>query len=158
MAEQAIEIGHPPDALLRVVNSVLRRVLPTPLGTPIGEFMLVGFTGRKSGRRYSTPVSAHHLDGNLYVVLEAPWKVNFRGGADATVSYRGRTTPMHGELITDRSTVADIVHRLAESYGAKKAQRTMGFTFRDGRVPVRQDWDEAVDRLGIAAIKLTSKA
>ncbi|AFM15566.1 protein of unknown function (DUF385) [Mycolicibacterium chubuense NBB4] len=158
MADQAIEVGHPPDAVLRVVNSVLRRVLPTPLGAPIGEFMLVGFTGRKTGKRYSTPVSAHRLDGDLYVVLEAPWKVNFRDGADATVSYRGKTSTMRGVLIAERSTVADVVQRLASSYGAKKAQRMMGLKFPGGRVPTSEEWGEAVDRLGIAAIKLTAKA
>lgn len=154
----AIEISHPPEALLRTLNPVLRRVLRTPLGGRLTEFMVVGFRGRKSGRQFSVPVSAHHLDGGLYVVLEAPWKHNFRDGADANVTYGGETTRMHGLLITDQAAVAEIVHRLASDYGAKKAQRMMGMKFRDGRVPTVPEWTEAVGRLGIAAIKLTPKA
>ena len=151
----AIEISHPPEKVLGAIKPVLRRVLPTPLGRLTTEFMLVRFTGRKSGTRYSTPVSAHRLDGDLYVVLEAPWKHNFRDGADAEVSYGGKTSRMRGMLITEKAVVADIVERLARGYGAKKAQRMMGMKFAGSRVPTRADWDEAVDRLKIAAIRLT---
>lgn len=160
MTEQSATIGaaHPPEAMLKVVNTTLKRVLRTPLGALIGDFMLVSFTGRKSGKQYATPVSAHQLDGDLYVVLEAQWKYNFRDGADAQVSYRGKTRTMRGELITDRAAVAAIAERIATSYGAKKAQRQMGMTFPDDRLPTIAEWEDAADRLKIAAIKLTSKA
>ncbi len=154
----AIEVSHPPDVVLKTVNVVLRRILRTPLGRPLSEFMILDFTGRKSGRHFSIPVSAHHLDGDLYAVLEAQWKYNFRDGADAQVSHGGRTTTMHGVLLTDRATVADVVHRLTSGYGAQKAQRMMGLTFGGDRVPTLEEWLEAVDRLKIAAIKLTPKA
>lgn len=78
MADQpAVDAAHPPELLLRIVNPTLKFALRTPLGRLIGDFMLVSFTGRKTGRRYATPVSAHHLDGALYVLLEAQWKYNF---------------------------------------------------------------------------------
>ncbi len=32
----------------------------------------------------------------LHVVLETQWKYNFRDGADAQVSHRGKTRTMHG--------------------------------------------------------------
>lgn len=153
--QPAIDAAHPPDAMLSVVNPTLKFLLKTPLGGLIGDFMLVSFTGRKSGRKYATPVSAHQLDGSLYVVLEAQWKHNFRDGADAQVSFRGKTRTMHGELITDRTAVAEICERVATSYGAKKAQRQMGMTFRDGRLPTVAEWLDAADRLKIAAIKLS---
>ena len=160
MAEQsaAIDVAHPPEILLRVFNPVLRRALRTPLGGRIAEFMLVEFTRRKTGRRFSVPVSAHHLDGDLYVVLEAQWKYNFRDGADAQVYHRGRKTALHGTLITEHAAVVDIVHRLSGAYGPKKAQRTMGMKFRDDRVPTVAEWEEAVPRLKIAAIRLVPKA
>jgi hypothetical protein len=153
MSDQpAIDAAHPPEAMLSVVNPALKVGWETPLGKLVGGFMLVSFTGRKSGKRYSTPVSAHQLDGALYVVLEAQWKYNFRDGADAQVSHRGTTRTMRGELITDHAPVAAICERVATSYGAK-----MGMTFRDDRLPSIAEWEDAVDRLKIAAIKLTSK-
>ena len=157
MTEPAIDT-HTPEALLRVVNPTLRLALKTPLGGFLGDFMLVTFTGRKSGKTYAIPVSAHQCDGELYMVAEAQWKYNFRGGAQAQVSHRGRTRPMRGELITDPPAVSGICERVAASYGPRKAQRQMGMTFRDNRLPTTAEWEEAVGRLNIAAIKLTSTA
>lgn len=154
MAE-SIDAAHPPQALLKVVNPALRLALRTPLGSALKQFMVVSFTGRKTGRRFSVPVSAHHLDGDLYVILEAKWKYNFRDGADAEVLHNGRTTRMHGRLITDPATVADIVHRVASSYGAKKAQQTMGLKFRGDAVPSRDEFQTAATQIGIAAIRLS---
>jgi hypothetical protein len=151
----AVDAAHPPDLLLNIVNPALTFALKTPLGGLIGDFMLVAFTGRKSGKRYATPVSAHALDGALYVVLEAQWKYNFRDGADPQVSYRGKTRTMRGELITEPVAVAGIVDRIARSYSPKKAQRQMGMTFRDGSYPTLAEWEDAARRVKIAAIKLT---
>lgn len=160
MAEQsvAIDVAHPPELLLKAFNPILRQLLKTPLGGRMSEFMLVSFAGRKSGRQFSVPVSAHELDGVLYVVLEAQWKYNFRDGADAEVWHRGKKAAMHGQLIVAQPTVVDIVNRVAQSYGAKRAQRTMGMKFRDNQVPTAADWQEAAGRLKIAAIKLTPKS
>lgn len=155
MSEQAIDVAHPPQVLLNVVNPVLRVALRTPLGSALTQLMVVSFTGRKTGRRFSVPVSAHHLDGDLYVILEAKWKHNFRGGALADVLHNGRTTRMHGELITEPNAVADIVHRVATSYGAKKAQQMMGLKFRGAAVPSKEEFAEAATQLGVAAIRLT---
>lgn len=153
----AIEIGHPPETLMRIANGALRRLLRTPLGGRLKDFMLLSFTGRKTGRAFSIPVSAHHLDADLYAVLEAQWKYNFRDGADAVVHHRGKKTAMRGELITEPAAVVAIVERLAQGYGAKKAQLMMGMKFRDDGLPSTADWQDAVSRLKIAAIKLTPK-
>jgi hypothetical protein len=62
---------------------------------------------------------------------------------------------MHGQLIKDPAKVAELAHRAATSYGAKKAQRTMGLTFRDNAIPTVEQFTEASTQLGLAAIKLT---
>ncbi|KUI34711.1 hypothetical protein AU195_09330 [Mycobacterium sp. IS-1496] len=155
MPEQAIDVAHPPQALLNVINPGLRLALKTPLGSALKQFMVVSFTGRKTGRRFSVPVSAHHLDGDLYVILEAKWKHNFRDGATADVTHNGRTTRMNGHLITEPNAVADIVHRVADGYGAKKAQQTMGLKFRGDTVPSIDEFRDAARQIGIAAIRLT---
>jgi hypothetical protein len=155
---EAIEISHPPEALLRIFNPALRLALNSPLGASLKEFMVVSFTGRKSGKRFAVPVSAHHLDGDLYVVLEAGWKHNFTDGHPAEVRYKGKTTAMQGQLIKDPATAADIAHRIATAEGAKLAQRSMGMKFRDGAVPSLEEFTESAKRLGIAAIKLTPAA
>jgi hypothetical protein len=152
----AVEISHPPQAVLRAINPLLHLALRTPvLGPALKEFMVVSFTGRKTGRRFSIPVSAHHIEGDLYVLLSAGWKYNFRDGASADVLYAGKTRTLQGQLITEPATVADLAHRAATSQGAKRAQRAMGLRFRDGKVPSVEEFTEASNRLGLAAIRLT---
>ena len=158
MAEQshAVDVGHPPQALLRLVNPVLCFLLRTPLAGPARkQLMVLSFTGRKTGRPYTIPLSAHVIDHDLYTLTGASWKQNFRNGAPAQVVYDGKTTAMRGELIRDRTVVSDLFHRCAESYGAQRAQRMMGLKFRDQRIPTREEFTEAVDRLHLAAVRLT---
>src|SRR3954452_23606893 len=138
MAEQspAVTVSHPPEALLPAVTPILRTFLGTPLaGSARKQMMVVSFKGRKTGRPYSIPVSAHVIDGQLYALTSAPWKNNFRDGATAEVLHDGNTTTMRGELVTDPAAVADLSHRCAESYGVKRAQRMMGLKFREPRIP-----------------------
>ena len=67
----------------------------------------------------------------------------------------GKTTAMRGELICDRAVVSDLFHRCAESYGVQRAQRMMGLKFREQRIPTLDEFEEAVDRLHLAAVRLT---
>jgi hypothetical protein len=158
MAEQspAVFVSHPPEALLRAINPVMRFLLGTPLaGSARKQMMVVSFKGRKTGRPYSLPLSAHVIDNQLYALTPAPWKNNFRDGADAEVLHDGKKTSMRGELITDPAVVADLSHRCAESYGVKRAQRMMGLGFREQRIPTLEEFTEAAQREKLAAVKLT---
>ena len=69
--------------MMRVTNPVMRALLRSPAGGPMRrQFMVLRFSGRKTGRRYDIPVVAHRLDGELYALTDAPWRNNFRDGAD----------------------------------------------------------------------------
>jgi hypothetical protein len=154
--QQAVTVSHPPEAVLRVVNPILRSLLGTPLmGAARHQLMVLSFTGRKTGRHYSIPVSAHRIDNALFALTAAPWKRNFRGGASADVLVDGKSTTMRGELIEDTSVVADLYRRCAELYGVKGAQRMMGLKFRDARIPTLEEFTEATERDGLAAVRLT---
>jgi hypothetical protein len=160
MAEQspAVVVSHPPEAVLRAVNPALKFLLGTPLaGSARKQLMVLSFKGRKSGNPYSIPVSAHHIGDQLYALAGATWTRNFRGGADAEVLYDGKKTPMRGETIEDPAVVAELQHRVAESYGVKRAQRMMGLGFRDPRIPSVDEFKEACERENIVAVKLTPR-
>ena len=62
---------------------------------------------------------------------------------------------MRGELIDDPEVFAELAHRVAENYGAKRAQRMMGLGFRDNRVPTVEEFKEAAEREHLVAVKLT---
>lgn len=158
MTEQshAIDVGHPPAALLRVVNPILGALLRTPLAGPARkQLMVLSFTGRKTGRQFSIPLSAHLIDNDLYALTGAPWKQNFRGGAAAKVVYAGKTAAMRGELVEDRAVVSDLYLRCTQNYGVKHAQLMIGLKFREQRIPTLEEFGEAVDRMHLAAVRLT---
>jgi hypothetical protein len=158
MTEQSAAVvpSHPPEAAMRVMNSALRHLLGTPVGRALKDFMVLNVTGRKSGRRYSVPVSAHVIDGQLYALAGSQWTRNFTGGAPAQIVRDGRTTTMRCELITDGAQVAELFHRCASSYGPRKAQRSMGLKFRDQGVPTLEEFRQAVDANGLVAIRFTA--
>ena len=158
MTEQspAVSTAHPPETLLKVMNPAVKLLLRTPLAGALGrQMMVLNFTGRKSGRQFSVPVSAHKLDNALYALANAGWTANFADGATADVLHAGKTTLMRGELIRDPATVADLAHRAAQSYGAKTAQRIMGLKFRDDSVPSLAEFTEAAQREKIRAVRFT---
>jgi hypothetical protein len=155
----AVTVSHPPDAMLRLVNPVLKFLLRTPLAGPARkQLMVLSFKGRKTGNPYSVPVSAHRINNQLYALAGATWTRNFRGGAAAEILLDGKTTKMRGELIEDPAAVAELSHRAAESYGVKKAQRLMGLAFRDQRIPTVEEFKEAAQRERLGAIRLTPSA
>ena len=156
---QAITISHPPAVVLRAVNPIVGLLLRTPLlGGARKELMVVSFNGRKTGRRFSIPLSAHHIDNALYAISGAPWKHNFRGGASAEVLHDGTTVTMRGELIEDRAAVAELCRRTTELHGVKAAQRMLGMKFRDPQIPSLEEFTEAARQYGLTAIRFTPTA
>jgi len=75
-----------------------------------GRLALITFYGRKSGRRYTTPVGYGRSGDTLFVDTESPWWRNLRGGARVEVRLRGRDHVGTAEVITDEA-------RMREGYG-----------------------------------------
>ena len=109
MTATAVQDGRPPLVLVATLNPVMRTLLRTPMGRLIKGVALLEFAGRRSGHRYRVPVGWYDIDGPV-VFTPAGWRVNFGGGADATVRARGRTTRMRGVLIENPSDVADALN------------------------------------------------
>jgi deazaflavin-dependent oxidoreductase (nitroreductase family) len=52
--------------------------------------LLITFTGRKSGKTYSTPVSYSQTGDQVTIFTHADWWKNLRGGAPVTLRIRGQ--------------------------------------------------------------------
>lgn len=154
----AVVEGHqPPAPLVKAFNMVLRALLPSPLGRGVREFMLLAFTGRRSGRRYRVPVTAHRDADGLYVLTPAGWRLNFTGGADADVTFAGRTTPMHGVLVEDQAAVARTYSDRITELGLRGAARQIGLKFPAGRAPTLDEVTELVRREHFGVVRLSSR-
>ncbi len=161
MAEQAaaVEPSHPPDAVLRVVNPMVRLLLRSPVAGPLRkQLMVLRFTGRKTGHRYDVPVAAHQVGDELWSLTGAGWRHNFGGGADVEVTLDGRTTRMRGELVTNPDAVAHVYARRIDDLGVKRAQRLIGIKIHTPGTPTTQALAEAVKRYHLATIRFTPKA
>jgi hypothetical protein len=120
---------RPPDAVLHVVNPVLRRLLQSPIGRGLPGLGVLEFTGRRTGRRYRVVAGWHEVDGQEFVVTPAPWRANFAGGAPLAVTHRGRTRTGRGELVRDPAAVAEAVQRLL---GQGTSARALGMAVASG--------------------------
>lgn len=152
----AVEPAHPPAAMLRVSNPVMRGLLRSPAGGPLRkQFMVLRFFGRKTGRRYDIPVVAHRLDGGLYALTDARWRNNFRDGADVEVTLDGHVTRMRGQLVDDPEAAASLYASAIDHLGVKRAQRMLGLKIHTPEPPAAEALAEAARRYHLSAIQLT---
>ena len=83
--------GTPLGALLRLLNPVMRRLLESPVHWPMSRwFAVLAWTGRKSGRRYSTPVSYVCEGTTAFVTTGDKWWRNLGGGEPVAMRVSGR--------------------------------------------------------------------
>jgi hypothetical protein len=100
-------------AMLRLWNPFMRVILRSPVHWPLSRwFAVLAWTGRKSGRRYSTPVS-YVLEGNTaYVTTGDRWWRNLTGGAPVAMSVAGHWRQGVAEPVTDSIESRTIHDRL----------------------------------------------
>lgn len=92
--------------LRNLYNPLMKWLLRSPLhGVISSMYMLITFTGRKSGQTYTTPVE-YCRDGTDVIFLTTParvWWRNLKGGAPVMIRVQGRdlagtATAIYGDL------------------------------------------------------------
>ena len=103
MEQKAKKGGIPP-----VANQVVKFLLRSPLhGILSKNFLLITFTGHKSGKVYTTPVSYSQDGDTLYIFSHAAWWKNLRPDTPITLRLRGRDVQGLPEpVVEDKKTVA----------------------------------------------------
>lgn len=91
-----------PKLLMTVANVVVRLILRSPLHTLLsGNVMLLTYTGRKTGKRYTYPVS-YLRDGDVVTVFTYhSWWKNLRGGAPVIVEIKRQRLVGSAEVVRD---------------------------------------------------------
>ena len=121
--------AKPPLLLVNAMNPVMRVLLRTPIGRLVRPFALLEFEGRRTGRHFRVPVGWHESDDGHVVVTPAPWRVNFRGGAPATVTFRGKRSALTATLDDNPESVAATLQSIAARRGSL---RPIGVHIPDG--------------------------
>lgn len=90
------------------VNQMMKFVLRSPLhGMLSRTILLITFTGRKSGKTYTTPVSYSQNGERVCLFTHAAWWKNLRGGAPVSLRLRGREVQGRAEpVVEDQQAIA----------------------------------------------------
>jgi deazaflavin-dependent oxidoreductase (nitroreductase family) len=117
------------------------------------NILLISFTGRKSGKTYTTPVSYSQHDDQVYIFTHADWWKNLRSGAPVTLRLRGREFQGLAEPVAeDKQAIAAglIAHLRKVPFDA----RFYGVTFDDHRNPRAEEVEKAAQSVVMIRIRL----
>lgn len=90
------------------VNKAMKFLLRSPVHGIISKtVLLISFTGRKSGKSYTTPADYSQYGDKVYIFSHAKWWKNLRGGAPVTLRIRGQDLQGMAEPVAeDKQAVA----------------------------------------------------
>ena len=148
----AVQRKHPPDALMRLVNPMVRRMVAR--GRLGDQVLLLHYVGRRSGRRFDVPAGYHLIDGLVSVFTSSGWRHNFAGGRDIEVTLRGIRQPARAMLWDDPDEVVESYQRLVGAIGTDRARRSLGLRSNVDRAPTREELRDAIQRSGLSVVRI----
>ncbi|MEZ4712897.1 MAG: nitroreductase/quinone reductase family protein [Caldilineaceae bacterium] len=134
---------------LTIANPIMKFILRSPLHSMASsQIMLITVTGRKSGRKYTTPVNFVEFgdfddDGVLSIISHQhrTWWRNLRGGAPVIIVLRGQRREAYAEVFEEPAEVAELLYdHLLE---VPQFAVPLGVGLDDEGVPIRADADTA---------------
>jgi hypothetical protein len=85
-----------------LLNAIMKPLLRSPLhGVMSHRVMLITFTGRKTGKRYTTPISYMRDGETVSCITMSQWWKNIPTGSSVTVRLRGRDYVGTTEIIRE---------------------------------------------------------
>ena len=89
-------------------NFFMSWLLRSPLHSMLSKgMMLITVTGRKSGKKYTTPVGYYESEGYLWTVTshDRTWWKNLQGGAEVMLHLRGRDIRAFADLVLEAESI-----------------------------------------------------
>lgn len=93
-------------------NPLVKWLLRSPLHFIASKnTMLMTYTGRKSGRQYTTPMNYLQVGDAYYTISsrDRTWWRNLRGGAAVTLRLQGQDVPAQAEAVEDPARLASLL-------------------------------------------------
>jgi deazaflavin-dependent oxidoreductase (nitroreductase family) len=117
------------------------------------NILLITFTGRKSGKTYTTPVSYSQHDDQVTIFTHAPWWKNLRSGTPVTLRIRGQEIQGLAEPVAEdkQAIAARLTAHLREvPFDAKY----YGVTFNEHKNPRAEEVEKAVQTVVMISVRL----
>ena len=142
-----------------ISNFFMKTIVNSPLHPLLGSnFAVITFEGRKSGKRYSTPINVTQ-NGESFTAVSLRsrnWWRNLRGGRQAQLRVSGRQYVVRGEVLEDHDAV---VGGLAEYFKQNQGYaRHFGVRLGPDGQPSREDLDRAADERVIIQLRPATAA
>jgi hypothetical protein len=116
----------PSDRILRLINPFVRLLLRSPLHVMASDtLLLLTYTGRKTGKRYTIPVGYSREGDVITVFTSHGWWKNLQGGASVQLEIKG--VRRHG---TTEAICADVPTIAAELHALMCRNPSMAKAFR----------------------------
>lgn len=129
-------------------NDFMAWVLRSPLhGMLSGGMMLITITGRKTGKKYTTPVGYYMEGGDLWVITsrERTWWKNLQGGAKVDLLLKRKPVQGMADVELDEKSVEA---RMSEYLRhIPQAAKPMGIRVEDNKPNAEDVARTAKDRL-----------
>ena len=138
-------------------NPIMKWLIRSPLHSFVSKSMLViGYTGRKSGKRYETPVNYVRNGDDLLVTSyrNRTWWRNMLGGVPVTVWLMGKQIQASAEAFPDQADVT----RYLQAYLDQVPQQAKYFdvTLDEQGRPVPAGVSQAAQERVIVRLRLTT--
>lgn len=113
-----------PQAMFKLMNPLMKLMLLSPFHRGMSKrLMVLTFTGRKTGKRYSTPVGYVRNGDSILVFTHSLWRKNFTHPAPVTMRIEGKAVKGVGQLVTDPARIKQIVRALMIAHGEEMSRR-----------------------------------
>jgi deazaflavin-dependent oxidoreductase (nitroreductase family) len=136
------------------VNKTMKFVLRSPMHAMVSKtVLLITFTGRKSGRTYTTPVSYSQSGDQVSIFTHADWWKNLRGDTPVSVrirgqEFRGLAEPVAGDKVAIAAGLAAHLRKVPSD------ARYYGVTFDDRGNPKANEVEQAVRTVVMIRVQL----
>ena len=137
-----------------ILNRTMKLILRSPVHAMVSKtILLITFTGRKSGKSYTTPVSYSQNGDQVTIFTHANWWKNLRNGTPVSLRLRGR------ELQGLAETVAEDKQAVAAGLSAHLRKvpsdaRYYGVTFDERNNPNPEEVEQAAQTVVMVRIQL----
>jgi len=137
-------------------NDFMSWVLHSPFhGMLSNGMMLITVTGRKTGKKYTTPVEYFRQNGNLWVMTnrDRTWWRNLTGGAEVSLLLKRKPVTAIAEPDLDEKAVEMRMHEYLQH--VPQAAKPLGIRIENGNANAEDIARSAKDRLFVKITPLT---
>ena len=137
-----------------IVNRGMKLVLRSPVHGMVSKtVLLITFTGRKSGKTYTTPVDYSQDGDQVTIFTHAEWWKNLRNGAPVTLRIQGRELQGLAEPVAEDkpAVAAGLTEHLRK---VPSDARYYGVTFDDHRNPRAEEVKTAAQSVVMIRVRL----